>query len=321
MKTDKVSLIQFIEDNYDVGPIISLERIKNGINHKNYLVITTNLKYVLRIVEENISNQKNNMIPFMQYAETINFPCPKIIISNQKTTHFIVNKKLLLLMSYEPGEQGELETITIQKINSFANTLAKFHTINWTLKHKSKNLELNHVFNLYVQYLPKIMAYKFENKDKFMKDMKSEYKILKKVLPNLFINLPKGLVHNDPTPWNTLFKKNDLSSLLDLESIGNGIFLLDIARALNIWCFKNNSLDKVRVDHFLKAYTKKRPLNQYEKDCLPMILRFVAFRHCVYFMGLFIKHKSNNPTITIDYDCLVYYRRIKNKELSKLLFV
>lgn len=77
-----------------------------------------------------------------------------------------------------------------------------------------------------------------------------------------FEKLPRCIVHSDLTKRNILFKNDEVTGIIDLESVRYNSRLLDIVRLAME--FTNASHDK--VNKILQSYEEISPLQAYEKD-------------------------------------------------------
>jgi len=95
----------------------------------------------------------------------------------------------------------------------------------------------------------------------------------------LSVKLPKGLVHGDLFPDNTMFKGNKLLSILDFEVICIENLLHELGTAINGFCYVDNKLSEELLHVFLNEYQKHYKLNETEKKLLPAYMQWGA--HCM----------------------------------------
>ena len=103
---------------------------------------------------------------------------------------------------------------------------------------------------------------------------RSELKLLEKYV---HLDLPRGFVHGDVFPNNTIFQGNELKAIIDFEEFAVETLLCDVAMTIVGFCLD----DELRVDskaqqEFLDGYETIRPLSDSEKAALPYFIRWAA---------------------------------------------
>ena len=92
-------------------------------------------------------------------------------------------------------------------------------------------------------------------------------------------DLPLGVVHADLFPDNVLFIDHDVSGVIDFYFSCTDFFAYDLAVGINAWCFDQNArFSKENASAMMRAYLKKRQLNENEAKALPILLRGAALR-------------------------------------------
>ena len=157
--------------------------------------------------------------------------------------------------------------------------LARLHKLAWCPEEGSKTNNTTYILDVYDQFSNAEIDDCQENKD-FLGVLKQDHGYFSSgLIQNKLDTLPTGLIHNDLIPDNILFKDDTVASFVDLEEIGQGIMLLDIARVLNSWCFVNDEPQADRMASFLKSYHESRPFSVNEVAMLPVMMHFVSFRN------------------------------------------
>jgi homoserine kinase type II len=92
-------------------------------------------------------------------------------------------------------------------------------------------------------------------------------------------HLPAGVIHADLFPDNVFFLGDRLSGLIDFYFACTDMLAYDVAICLNAWCFEQDfSYNVTKGRALLASYARVRPLNDAERDALPLLSRGAALR-------------------------------------------
>ncbi len=92
--------------------------------------------------------------------------------------------------------------------------------------------------------------------------------------------LPSGIIHADLFPNNVFFDaQGHLSAVIDFYFACHDVLAYDLAIVANAWCINSNgSLHQEHYDSLVSAYDAVRPLEDAEREAIPMLLRAAALR-------------------------------------------
>jgi homoserine kinase type II len=110
--------------------------------------------------------------------------------------------------------------------------------------------------------LPDIFKY-FKNQTEFFKT-------------RVDIGVPKGLIHADVFPDNTIFDGENLRAIIDFEEACWDELLFDLSMAINGFCFPNNELSYSFLESILNGYLMHRKLTREEWEALPIYIAWTA---------------------------------------------
>ena len=92
-------------------------------------------------------------------------------------------------------------------------------------------------------------------------------------------DLPSGAIHADYFPDNVLFDQGEVSGVIDVYFACTGAWAYDLAIGLAAWAFNaDGSLGRSAFEAFLSGYESVRPLRPDERDLLPALGRAAATR-------------------------------------------
>ena len=87
-------------------------------------------------------------------------------------------------------------------------------------------------------------------------------------------SLPRGLVHGDLFPDNTIFREENLVAVLDWEEACVDHYLFDLAMTMHGFCYLAEEWRPELARSFLTGYEAGRPLTPGEREHLPLFLRW-----------------------------------------------
>jgi homoserine kinase type II len=93
------------------------------------------------------------------------------------------------------------------------------------------------------------------------------------------LSLPRGIIHGDLFRDNVLFEDNQVSAIIDFYNAGTDFLLLDLAIAVNDWCFDGKGAhNELHQSGLMDAYQSLRPLTPGEIKAWPDFLQWAACR-------------------------------------------
>ena len=304
----KDEVINFLK-NYNIDNLERFTGIKEGIENTNYLIETTNKKFILTIFEKRV---EKNDLPFffelMEHSFDHGINCPRAIVAKNNSRLIDIKNKKCSLFTFLEGkcinQWNEKNCYDVGKI------LGKFHKINSNVVTKKKN---HYDIKGWKKLLKKCGNYMNKMIPDSYDIILNELNFLQSNWPD---NLPKGIIHADLFPDNVLFLNNELSGIIDFYFSSYDLFLYDLAILINAWCFKGKTFCKVNFLNILNGYESNRKLEVDEKKFLNICLRGAAVRFFMTRMYdlLFIKKKKNlihkNPKEYLEK--LIFHKSILN---------
>jgi len=264
-------LAQFVSQ-YDLGEVVSLKGIAEGVENSNYLLRTTTDSYILTLYEKRVAPED---LPFflnlMEHLAANGIDCPVPIKGRDGEALRSLCGRPAAIISF-------LEGLWPRRIQPFhcaevGKTLAHFHRAGESFPMSRPNsLSVDAWRPLFES-----CAGRADEVHPGLSDLLArELEVLERDWPK---ELPGGIVHADLFPDNVFFRGERLSGIIDFYFACNDFFAYELAICLNAWCFElDNAFNVTKARLMLQAYSAHRPLGEEELDSLPLLARGSAMR-------------------------------------------
>ena len=271
----------FIEP-FQLGSLLELKGIANGIENTNYFVITDQNEYVLTIFERLTHQQLPFYLELMRHLahKDICVPMPQahqIGPNIGKILHTLKGKPAALVSKLQGNSQLDPQE---HHCTQLGHELARMHLAGTVFPINQPNLR---GLNWMAATIPLVLPHLNQEQSTLIQ---SELRYQQNIAASQpYLALPRGPVHADLFRDNAMFNGNTpgdekLSGFFDFYFAGVDTFIFDIAVCLNDWCIDRASgkLDTPRTVALLHAYQQQRPLSKTELELLPAMLRAGALR-------------------------------------------
>lgn len=249
----------FLED-YDIGTLVSLKGIAQGITNTNYFVTTSVDRYVLTIFETLQPEELPFFLDLMALLSHKGVACPAPIPQKSGQFMHLLHGKAACLVSCLSGR--DVTQPNAAQCHSVGAMLAKMHLA-------TADTELTMANPRHAEWWeaeqPRLLPLLSE----------SDAALLQSTIT--FLNahpdthLPQGLIHADLFKDNVLLSGDEVTGFIDFYYACRGSFVYDIAIALNDWAQDSaHQLDDALVQAFLAGYSSVRPLSDDEQAYLPI---------------------------------------------------
>jgi homoserine kinase type II len=131
-------------------------------------------------------------------------------------------------------------------------------------------------------------------------------------------DLPRGIIHGDCFPNNTIFQGDTLVAIIDFEEACVDHLLMDIGMTINGFCFKDNELDPMLMNVFLKAYNKVRPLIQKEIELLPHYIQWGAHGMISWHLRHYLMDRRNEKQLERVMELMNRVKALRNTKSLKI---
>jgi homoserine kinase type II len=266
-----------ILSQYNLGKLITFEGIAAGIENTNYkLTLQKDGQtqfYFLTIFEQLKKSELEFFMPLLSHLQDNDCQLASPIKSIHGDLTFTIKKKDAAIFYCLPGKT--LSTPNVNQCRLIGAQLAKVHKAAQTFTQSHDN-------NRGFYWLQRQVHCKQ------LKLTQANQQIMETELVHLQAcwqqwgednALPKGFIHADLFPDNSLFVGDTLSGIIDFYAGGSDYWIYDVAICIMAWC----QSDKQTIDGSLKSallegYQSQRQLSQSEIKSLPDFLRLAVLR-------------------------------------------
>lgn len=264
-------LARFI-DSYGLGEVLSFKGIAEGVENTNYLVHTSEGRFILTLYEKRVRRED---LPFflglMEHLANAGITCPTPVRDRRGEILNELAGRPAALVTFLDGIW--IRRPRTEHCHAVGQAMAKLHLAG----HGFALTRENALGPAGWEALFK----RFENQvDEVAPGLGDEIRReLAELLPAWPQGLPAGVIHADLFADNVFFRGKELSGLIDFYFACNDYFAYDIAVCLNAWCFEADfafNITKSRA--LLKGYSSVRELTPAECSALPVLARGAALR-------------------------------------------
>jgi homoserine kinase type II len=257
---------------YDLGEVVSLKGIAEGVENSNFLLGTTTGSYILTLYEKRVARED---LPFflglMQHLAARDFPCPTPIAGRDGDVLRELCGRPAAIVTFLRGLWPK--KIQPWHCRELGAAMARMHLAGRDFTMERRN-------DLSLEGWRKLAADCRDRADEvapgLAAEIDSEWRDLSAQWPE---SLPEGVIHADLFPDNVFFSGDRVSGFIDFYFACNDFLAYDIAVCLNAWCFEaDNSFNATKARHLLQGYQGVRPLASAEMAALPVLARGSALR-------------------------------------------
>jgi homoserine kinase type II len=257
---------------YEIGELLSYKGIAEGVENSNFLVHTGDGYFILTLYEKRVAAAD---LPFflglMEHLAKGGLTCPQPVKNRAGQVLGKVAGRPAALVTF-------LEGMWVRRPSAWhcanvGEALARMHLVgaDFTM-HRPNALSIAGWRALYAACGDKADAVQRD----LQHFLAAELDSLEQIWPE---TLPNGVIHADLFPDNVFFLGNKLSGLIDFYFACTDSLAYDVAICLNAWCFEQDlSYNVTKGRALLQAYSKIRPLDEIERQALPILCRGAALR-------------------------------------------
>jgi len=263
--------------DYGLDEEVSLRPLPEGYANTNYALETSTGTFLYRICRQKSESDIADELRALECLESRGFPAAYPIRREDGELISATPSGIVVLYSFIEGEEPELTPETAAEA---AGALARLHGI----KPPGNFDKTNFVRIENSQELASRFGESVHGDRQVLGRFLDETARLRDLLGDEV--LPRGLIHADLFPENTIFRENRLEAIIDFEECCIDSFLFDIGTAINGFCFIDNSLEPGLLGSFLANYNSVRAFDQTERRLLPTSIHWGAHGQVCWHLDL-----------------------------------
>ncbi len=257
---------------YDLGGVLSLKGIAEGVENSNFLLKTEAGSFILTLYEKRVAGAD---LPFflglMDHLSARGLSCPQPVKRRNGEALGVLAARPAAIVTFLEGLS--VRRPALRHCAATGAALADFHLFGegfvlsrpnslslagWTALFNQVRVSADTVADGLATFLDAELAY------------------LRQHWPQA---LPSGIIHADLFPDNVLFLGEAISGLIDFYFACADAYVYDLAICLNAWCFESDgSYNITKGRGMIEAYRARRALNADEVAALPILARGAALR-------------------------------------------
>lgn len=257
---------------YDLGEVVSMKGIAEGVENSNFLLSTTTGTYILTLYEKRV---KRDDLPFflglMEHLAERGIRCPTPIHGRDGQALRELCGRPAAIVTFLQGMWPK--RITVDHCRKLGRAIAQMHEAG-------RDFGLRRPNDLSVDGWRPLLEACDERADEvepgLAEELRTELDVLEQAWPR---DLPEGVIHADLFPDNVFFHQGEVSGFIDFYFACNDQLAYDLAVCLNAWCFEtNNEFNVTKARALLQAYQEVRGFSEAELQAIPTLARGAAMR-------------------------------------------
>ncbi|MEA3514588.1 MAG: homoserine kinase [Nanoarchaeota archaeon] len=292
-KNDMIKILS----NYKLGTLIDFEPLTKGTVQINFLLKTTNGKFVFKYYEKRSKNSVLFEANLIRYLKDKKYPCPAILRNKHKKIVEIYNKKPYAIFEFVEGKH--IEKPNKEQKKQLIKKVAELQNITKNYRPSYKKYRWNYSVEL-CKKLARIKAKKINTINSKEKLKWLEMELSKLNLPK---SLPKAICHCDFDFSNVLFKNNKFNALIDFDDSNYTYSLYDLICLTEpfVPSFNWNTWNKFKItDNVFNFKETKKVVHEY------MRYRQLNNNEKIHLFDVY--------KLSILFDCVWYFKRGKAKD-------
>jgi len=270
-----------ILSQYDVGAYRQSEPIQQGTVQTNYVIQTTQGRFVFRYYENRFQESVLFEGELLAYLAARHYPCPAQIENTQGAYVGMYRDKPYVLFEFIEGQP--IEHPSAYHWRQLIQRAAELQRLTRGYCSRYMPYRWNYDPDL-CRRLARAEATRINTKSAHEK-----FAWLARELTTLDLppSLPRGICHCDFHFSNILFRGDELVALLDFDDANYTFLQFDLVVLMEYWAWPRtaNILDVTKARSVVQEYMRHRPLPPIEQWHLYDVYKLGILFDCVWFFG------------------------------------
>jgi homoserine kinase type II len=258
---------------YGVGELVSAKGIAEGVSNSNWLVDTTQDRFILTMYEHRVdAGDLPFFLGLLDHLSARDCPVPRTIHDSAGAAYRMVDGKAVALIEFLPGVS--IDTPTPAQARAIGEALAGIHAAAADFPGERANgMGLETWRSLLGSCGEQGLA---EIDPGLPALVVGELEYLGANWPR---DLPRSVIHADLFPDNALMLGDRVSGLIDFYFACTDLTAYDLAVTHAAWCFGPGGRFRPAIaEALLAGYESRRALSDDEHAALPVLARGAAMR-------------------------------------------
>ncbi|MEO8669018.1 MAG: homoserine kinase [Bauldia sp.] len=288
---------------YDLGAVLSVKGIAEGVENSNYLMATERGQFILTLYERRVDPAD---LPFflglMEHLAGRGITCPLPVHDKNGNALGRLAERPAAIVTFLSGMW--VRRPRADHCSAVGKALARLHLCG-------EDFPLARPNALSVGGWRPLFESCGGRTDEIAPglagDISEELDHLEEHWPE---DLPPGIIHADLFPDNVFFLGGKLSGLIDFYFACNDMLAYDVAVCLNAWCFESDgALNITKARALIAGYQSVRKFTPAEIAALPVLARGAAVRFLL--TRLYDWLTVPEGALVVPKDPLEYYRKLR----------
>jgi homoserine kinase type II len=259
---------------FQIGALRSARGIPHGSINTNFRVETATGTYFLRLSTVRSASDLEFESALIKHLSQGGFPAPSLMRTREGHPFLEIAGGRASVFRYLAGEELTREALKPEHCEQVGFQLAKLHRISNSFGLDRSNPYSPAVVGAWLDDLRHHPSEEIQSLAAELKELLGESQSFDSGL------LPRGPIHADLFMDNVKWVGGRISAFFDFEMACRDAFVLDLAIAMNAWCFDERYRPEL-CRAVVRGYQTQRPLFPIEKDGLFFQALFGAVRYSV----------------------------------------
>lgn len=250
---DKFQIEKVLKE-YDLGRVESINDQSHGYANRNFSVKCTFGRVFVRFCDQQSTENIEQELILMTVLKENGFKTAYPVKRADGAYLSFFNEVPVVIYEFLPGE---LPGLNKEVVSEIAEAVALLSAIKSPASLKKKNaISVSDSREIIKSNAFRELSYS---------DVRENFVLhFNKLEEMLLIELPRGIVHGDVFPDNTLFKNDSLIGIVDFEEFAIDNLLFDVGMTINGFCFDGVEMDLKLFSTFIERYNSVRKLTSEE---------------------------------------------------------